>query len=583
MTAALGTTDGAWVGDDTTLEHVADDGPESLLSLIVYARRETRVLRLQDDDAFIVGRSEPADVIVEDASLSRQHAAFECRGEKVTVEDLGSTNGVRVFGEPVGRHVLREGEAVQLGGVSVMLHRSIVGSQVQGLETHASFIERTQEEVERARRFGRSLSLVFLRALERDAHVQTFMPRIASGLPAGARASVYGPRSLLVLLAEHTGADAARVAEGWVKSILGGPTLRAGVAAFPEDGASAAALLETARSASRRAKGGVGRRTPDEVDESPVIADPAMETVYDTVKRVAPSALNVLVIGETGTGKELVARALHRQSGARASGAFQAVNCGALTDTLVQSTFFGHLQGAFTGATSDRAGVFETASGGTLFLDEVGELSPAAQASLLRALETGRITRVGGTEEIAVDVRIVSATHRDLEAWAEEGRFRSDLLYRLRGVSLDLPALRDRPSEITPLAERFLAQASKARGEALRFSVGALQRLRAHPWPGNIRELRNAIERAAVIAEGPEVVEDDLPAFARTPKARSTMPELEGGSFKDQVRAYERQLILQALEATQGNQTEAAKRLSMPLRTLVHKIRTYGIKKRFDG
>ncbi len=503
------------------------------------------------------------------------------------MEDLQSTNGVRIAGEKVTRAPIASGVAIALGGVTASLHvTGSRGSSLEGLEPHDRFLQRAQEEVVRARRFGRRLAIVFVRGLGLEAHVESYVPRLRADLREVDRVSVYGHDAVLILMPEIEGVDAIAQTRALVRGRLGEPMLRAGVAFFPDDGPTAEALLVSARSASRKttADEPVGAKSPSTDVEEPLIASDEMREVFATVDRVAPSNLSVLVVGETGSGKELVAQALHRRSGTRARGPMCSVNCGALTDSLLQSALFGHVRGAFTGADADRVGLFETASGGTLFLDEVGELSGAAQAALLRVLETRKVVRVGSTQEIPVDVRVVSATHRDLRDRVEEGSFREDLMYRIEGFAIRVPPLRERREEIVPLAERFLDQAAFERGARLQLGGGAQARLRAHTWPGNVRELRNAMERAAVICAGDTIEEGDLPESVRgrASSAPMTTPADDGRTFKEQIKDYELQLILKALEDAEGNQTEAAKTLGMPLRTLVHKIRSYGIKKRFD-
>jgi DNA-binding NtrC family response regulator len=273
----------------------------------------------------------------------------------------------------------------------------------------------------------------------------------------------------------------------------------------------------------------------------------------------------------------------------------------------VESTLFGHERGSFTGASQLHKGVFEAADGGTLLLDEVGELSAATQAALLRVLETKRVMRVGSTREVDVDVRILAATHRDLEAMCESGTFRQDLYFRLSTMTLKIPPLRDRSEDIAPLAARFLKQACKANDSAVRaIDRDALSLLERYTWPGNVRELRSAIERAVVIAEGDTIMASDLPDRIRmaggslpTPMpppagggiaapqaarpdeaaAPSADPEPPAGSLKDRLESIEAALVVEALRAAGWNQTEAARRLNLPLRTLQHKIKALGIKK----
>jgi len=303
----------------------------------------------------------------------------------------------------------------------------------------------------------------------------------------------------------------------------------------------------------------------DEVIGDDLVCSPSMRALYETIGRVARSELSVLILGETGAGKEVVARALHRAS-SRADEPFVAINCGAITASLAESELFGHVRGAFTGADRDRAGLFERADGGTVFLDEIGELSPAAQAKLLRVLETREVVRVGSTEPRSVDVRVVSATHRDLptEALSGDDGFRADLFFRLNGMTLTVPPLRERPDDIDALAARF--------AEGAPIAESARAALRAHAWPGNVRELRNVISRAKVMAAGSSITPEHLD-LAR-PRAA---PAPDAPSLDQELREVERERILEALEACAWNQTRAAKRLGMPRRTFVSRLDEYGI------
>jgi DNA-binding NtrC family response regulator len=328
-----------------------------------------------------------------------------------------------------------------------------------------------------------------------------------------------------------------------------------------------------------------------------VVKNAAMKEVMATVKRLAQSTIGVLIHGETGSGKEVIAQAIH-EGGSRKKAPIRAINCAAIPQTLLESVLFGHEQGAFTGADKAAPGIFEQASGGSVFLDEIGELAPSAQAALLRVLETKKLMRVGGHKEIEVDVRVIAATHRDLEAMVEAGRFRQDLLYRLNTMTLRIPPLRERTDEIKFLAEKFLKEASTKAGASVKsIDAKALEALEAYSWPGNVRELRNVIERAVVLAEGKAIQLTDLTERVRGGVAsRQSQVEVEvegdaGGDagadagssdYRERVRKFETELIIRALHKANGNQTEAAKSLNLPLRTLVHKIQTYGIKKKFD-
>src|SRR5437016_2353066 len=306
------------------------------------------------------------------------------------------------------------------------------------------------------------------------------------------------------------------------------------------------------------------------------------------IEKVADTDATVLVRGESGTGKELVARELHERSTTRSGGAFVAVNCAALPTELIESELFGHEKGAFTGAAARRKGKFEQANGGTLFLDEIGDMSANVQAKLLRALEERRIERLGGDESIPVDVRIVSATHRALEEDIIDGKFRADLFYRLRVVTIDIAPLRDRREDIPVLADTFARQAAERHGLRER-PIGreALRKLMAYGWPGNVRELRNTIERAAIMSEGSELVEIDV-AQSPTSKTPETDAAANGNlsvpytsDFRDDRREFERRYIARCLEESGGNVTRAASILGMHRQSLQHKLRELGMGRRY--
>ncbi|MEZ4296817.1 MAG: sigma 54-interacting transcriptional regulator [Polyangiaceae bacterium] len=331
--------------------------------------------------------------------------------------------------------------------------------------------------------------------------------------------------------------------------------------------------------------------SPDAPEAEPassdMVAGPSMRALLATLDRVASSHIAVLLRGETGTGKELLARRLHARS-PRAKKSIVSLNCGAIPRDLVEGTLFGHERGAFTGAAATQRGVFEEASGGTVLLDEIGELPLAAQAALLRVLETGRIQRVGSPREIDVDVRIVAATHRDLLAMSKRGLFREDLYFRIAAVTLDVPPLRDRTDEIPALVERFIRVANERHRRSVKaVSDDAMARLLAHDWPGNVRELRNAVERAVVVACDSTLGLPDLPpslllqpAPQSTPPPRdsapSSAPDTEG-ALPERVGRFERDLIVRALHDASGNKAEAARKLGIPVRTLAYRIKVLGI------
>ena len=303
-----------------------------------------------------------------------------------------------------------------------------------------------------------------------------------------------------------------------------------------------------------------------------------MEQVLTTVGRISAADSTVYVYGESGTGKELVARAIHRNS-RRRNGPFIKVNCGALTETLLESELFGHEKGAFTHAHKRKLGRFELADGGTLFLDEIGDIGPAIQLKLLRVLQEREFERVGGESTVKIDVRIISATNKDLKALVDAGAFREDLYYRLHVVHLDLPPLRERPGDIEPLARHFIAKLrDRAGSPATEISTAALGALTAYPWPGNVRELENAIEVSLVFADGEQIEVENLPAHVRGTGDTQTLalPD-DDRSLPDILESLERQLILRAYERAEGVKTECARILGIKTSALYYKLEKYGV------
>ena len=308
--------------------------------------------------------------------------------------------------------------------------------------------------------------------------------------------------------------------------------------------------------------------------ESLIGVSPAIEAVYDLIRRVAPTRGTVLITGETGTGKELVARAIHNLS-PRSDKLFVPLNCAAIPAELLESELFGHTRGAFTGAHEDRTGKFELADGGTLFLDEIGDMPSALQAKLLRVLEEGVIERIGSNRRVRTDVRVVASTHRDLPARIAEGAFREDLYYRLNVLAIHVPPLRDRREDVPALAAFFLDRfASQLGKRPARLTAEACRLLAQHHWPGNVRELRNLMERAAVLSEGPDVDIGTFP-WARDADSGTSGGAPEGLALEPAIEDLERRLILRALAATNDNKVQAARLLGVSERTLWYKLKRY--------
>jgi two-component system nitrogen regulation response regulator NtrX len=304
----------------------------------------------------------------------------------------------------------------------------------------------------------------------------------------------------------------------------------------------------------------------------------ALQGVRDLIAKVGPTGARVLITGENGTGKELVARALHEAS-PRRDRPFIEVNCAAIPSELIESELFGHMKGSFTGAFADRAGKFEQADGGTLFLDEVGDMSLSAQAKLLRVLQEGVVTRIGGSKSIQVDVRVLAATNKDLDGEIAEGRFREDLLYRLNVVPIDVPPLRERREDIPALVAHFAEQLAASAGvPGRKFADDAIRRLQSRAWPGNIRELRNAVERALILASGKTVTAADIDHLLPAGASTTAPAETSGGhTFETFKQEAEKNFLIQQLRDHDWNVSETARALKMPRSNLYKKIERYGL------
>ncbi len=363
------------------------------------------------------------------------------------------------------------------------------------------------------------------------------------------------------------------------------------------DGEDAERLAERAiAAAAQEIEGVLARDQHDDEDTGLrnyagiVGASDAMRSLFRMLERIKNSDATVLVLGDNGTGKELVARAIHAQS-RRAGKAFVATNCSAFNDNLLESELFGHKRGSFTGAVADKPGLFSVADGGTFFMDEVGDMSPALQVKLLRVLQEGMFMPVGGTETKKVDVRIIAATNRELAQMVKAGTFREDLYYRLHVVSLKVPALRDRKADIPLLIEHFLDKLGKRDGKQKVLTQRALAQLVAHSWPGNVRELENEMERLWVLSGDDKVIDEELlspsvrqsrPSISvRTPEPPTpiapALPEPVGKSLPEAVEALERKMISDALETYRGNKTRTAEALGISRRNLIRKVQGYGL------
>ncbi len=534
-----------------------------------------------------IGRAETASIRLTDPVASRQHACLHV-GSGFEIEDLGSANKTRVRDvelSPGQRVGLQPGEAITIGSTILMLQASGPAPRPRRIWPHDHFEARLETEC--ARSDGTSEPFAVVRV-----HVAGDTPaaRVAELLLPALRGpdmfAIYGPGEFEVLLANTT-PDMAAAVTGDLEAKLRerGVECRTGLACYGRDGRTPSSLLGVSCS---RVRGPEARTLPS-VENAPVVPDTAMRKVMHLAERAAAGTISILIGGETGVGKEVMAQSIHRLS-PRAKATFLCFNCAAFNETLLESELFGHERGAFTDAVAAKPGLLETAPGGTVFLDEVGEMPPKLQAKLLRVLETREVTRVGSLKSRSIDVRFVAATNRNLELDVAEGRFRRDLFFRLNGIMLQIPPLRERRAEIAPLARLFAADFARAMNQGPPdLAPEAVRLLEDYLWPGNIRELRNVIERALLLCGGATITGEHLPVetmlaaaapavFAPAPVASSTVARaMTLADAPSDEPAGERERILRVLAECAGNQSRAARVLKISRSTLVAKLDDYQI------
>ncbi|MBS1122195.1 MAG: Sigma-54 dependent transcriptional regulator, Fis family [Deltaproteobacteria bacterium] len=563
--------------------------------LVVFQSDTSRMFELAPEREVLIGRVDVAPLRLNDPSVSRRHAIVTSTTDGFVISDLDSQNGTFVNGEQLtGLRRIDDGDEISIGIFTLVFHSSVRSAPRRRLLEADLVRQRTGEEIERALRYRRPLSVIVVQGLRGDAIARTALAEIVEALRLFDVVGWLAAERLAIILPEADAPSAALIARRILELLRSGERgPRLGVACYPADGADANALLAAALAAASGARVGelasASAATLEIGQHTIIVEDPAMIRVYELIRRLAASRLPVLISGETGTGKELAALALHVFS-QRSTGPLITLNCATIQEALVEGELFGYEKGAFTGATASKPGLIEASSGGTLFLDEIGELSASTQAKLLRVLENGTFTRLGSVAERAVDLRIVAATNRDLEGEVQRGTFRQDLYFRLSGATVWLPPLRNRRRELPLLAQRFLAQACVRAGRpAMAISPQALMVLGQHSWPGNVRELRNTMEYVAAIANDavlePKHLEDRLPNAAnhREPpvdEGTTPPPERVAGfqPVEDELRELERRRMAEALLATSGNQTRAAQLIRMPLRTFVAKAKQYGLR-----
>jgi DNA-binding NtrC family response regulator len=543
-----------------------------------------------------VGRSNKCMVRIEDGMASREHARIHVGSDGgvpvLTIEDVGSANGTRIRdavikpGEPAP---ILPGDAILIGSTVLMViqDRPVVGHR--RVWSHAYFESRVEEECARAARSRAKFALARIR-FARSAPWTRVTPVLARDLTAHHVFASYGPKDYEILFVDATEGEPEAALAKLVKALAdAGLEAQSALAWYPKDGRTGEALLGAANAGLKAS----GRRA---AGESPIPDLTGMRRVRALAARAAPSNINVLILGEMGVGKDVLARLIHQMS-PRAGKPFVALNCASLTESLMESELFGHEKSAFTGAVSNKVGLFESANGGTVFLDEIGEMPPSMQAKLLQAIELREVRPVGAVRSRPIDVRFFSATNLDIEAAVAKGTFRGDLMYRLNTLTLAIPPLRERRDEIPVLAEAFVAQAWRdlGREDSIGVSPEAMDCLLGYYWPGNIRELKNAMERAVVLCDGPEILPEHLPLEKMRPAAASAAPSEDKPNpmrtppsgtraaphnlppLDDPKDEAERQRVLDALEACAWSQTRAADLLGISRRTFVTKLDRYGI------
>ena len=551
---------------------------------------------LPKNGAMSIGRADNADIRITDPLASRLHARLHVTEGMFEIEDIGSINRTKVRDVALDageRVAVLPGEAVTIGSTILMVQETRQAARNRRVWPHTHFEARIEEECARETRMP--FAIIRL-AVEGNQPAGTVADTISPALRTSDMLALYGPSDYEIFL-PATSPDLGSAINNDLIGRLRAQSIvaRTGIACHPRDGQTPEALV--ARSSERLR----GRELPAPV-EGVVVEDPRMRRVYGLASSAARGAISVIILGETGVGKDVMAQEIHRMS-PRAKAPFVAINCAAVSEGLLESELFGHEKGAFTGATETKAGLLESAPGGTVFLDEIGDMPPKLQATLLRVIQTRQVQRVGSVKTRPIDVRFIAATHRDLEAEIGAGRFRQDLYYRLNGITLTIPPLRERRSEILPLVRSFLAQFAREMGDkpAPEVSPEAARLLEAYSWRGNVREVRNVVERALLLCEGSEILPEHLPiesmaanaiSFANVPAPGMTPPPPTPAAFPaaapvpaDFARPTapmnaaedEKERILRVLAECAGSQTRAAKVLGIARSTLIARLDEYGV------
>ncbi len=551
-------------------------------------------------DEVNLGRSSTNDIVIADKSVSSRHAVLRVR-PRLEIKDLASRNGVRIHGrriEPDKFESIALGDLVELGAAFVVVRAAGASARARRMWSHDYFEARVEEECERAARSHAEFAIARFRVPgEHSAPlVDNAFASVFRAIDVIAR---YADNEYEVLLletpVERVGPIVSRAGHRIRRSLLCDHPVATAVACYPRDGTDAERLLSRVSAVFRG-------EDEESIVEGPV-AGKQPTLVRTQIDQVADSDLSVLLLGETGVGKDVCAHQIHHSSPRRKQKMLR-LNCSAFPEHMLEAELFGYEKGAFTGAARAKPGLLETAHGGTVFIDEIGDMPPAVQVKLLRVIEARRVQRIGALEPTEIDVRFVSATHRDLESLIAVGRFRQDLFFRINGFTIRIPPLRQRLDEIEPLAIAFAREAVERSGYPATptFSADVLAAFRAYVWPGNIRELRNVVERAVVLARGGNIELEHIPNEKMTmtvlplPAKRPAEPDPAappgadefdvpqhtqevpaGRNLRAELDDRERNAIIEALETCAGNQTRAAQLLGISRGTLVARLDKYKI------
>ena len=576
-----------------SLTTLFDNRPENqpvALQLLVMGPDLFFALPLPRGRSLTIGRADNVDVQLTDPMASRLHARVHV-GETGTleVEDVGSINKTKVremtlvAGERVG---LLPGEAITIGSTILMAQETRALARPRRVWPHTYLEARLEEECLRSSETRASFTLVRLSigTKERDRSLAgSIAETIAPALRSSDMLALYAPGEYELLLPNtpfELGTAIVRDLVGRLHTV--GLTSQTGIAAYGRDGQMPEAL---AARASERLR---GVEAPALATDKVVVEDARMRRVYQLARSAAAGVINVLILGETGVGKDVLAEAIHRMS-PRAKGPFLSINCTNFSESLLESELFGHEKGAFTGAAQAKPGLLETAQGGTVFLDEIGDMPVGLQPKILRVIETRQLSRVGSVKAHAIDVRFVAATNKNLEIEIGAGHFRRDLFYRLNGMSLQIPPLRERRSEIVALARMFLSQLAElcGLGAAPPLSPEAAHLLEVYPWPGNVREVRNMMERALLLCEGGPIMPEHLPLENMAASSISFLPVEPGratpaqaapvAAGSDATDESEKERYLRVLAECAGNQSRAAKQLGIARTTLIARLEAWNM------